>query len=160
MFPTFEHPSDETAHRQLRQKILQQRVAALGIGPLVNIYLPVLKECKLDLNEPAKELSVTPQHILLTESIQYGADRAQVYVGRLKYPSSQLESTDSDVIVKFFQQSLLPLPPVAGAEYEDKWFPATEIAQIEARAYETLSRLQGDTIPKSYGFFLVSKDLC
>lgn len=74
----------------------------------------------------------------------------------------KVESIDgiavTGVLLKLFDESLMPQPEWENNELDrEPLSSASEMAQTEAWAYERLAELQGNYIPHSSGFFLVSR---
>jgi len=91
---------------------------------------------------------------MVTEPLHTGVDQlSQTYRSRV----TQQNRESINVIVKLFQQSLLPYPSLENIVDElskGDWISATELAEREAWAYDKMAALQGTTIPHSYGFYV------
>jgi hypothetical protein len=180
MFPSFHPPQNETAFNTLLASLKNLRQASLDMPINFPSPLRLLRECR----NPEPPAGSEPSHaetctipsgfrpvarprlmqecyplidmtLVVTEPILTGVHRfSQTYRGCIE--RSGYESFN--VVVKLFQQSFLRFP-CKGNFFDElsnsDWVLATELAQREAWAYGKMVKLQGTTVPHSYGFYVV-----
>jgi hypothetical protein len=180
MFPPFHPPQNETAFNTFLASLKNLRQASLDTPINFPSALRSLYKCR-NPEPPAGSEPLHPETctipsaflpearprllqeynllmdttLIITEPILTGVDQfSQTYRGRIGINGQE----SFNVVIKLFQQSFLRFPCEDNFFDElskSDWVPATELAQQEAWAYGKMIKLQGTTIPRSYGFYVV-----